>query len=94
MLNISGPNTVGGSAAGQGNLISGNSYGILLLSASSNKMVGNLIGTDLNGTTAIPNTLDGIGITANPFILSPGPSSNNFISGNVVSGNGYGGISL
>src|SRR5262249_31181633 len=45
---------VGGTEAGAGNLISGNSYGIFL-SGSSNRVQGNSIGTNAAGTGAVPN---------------------------------------
>ena len=51
-------NTIGGTAAGAGNLISGNTnFGILLqnAAASDNLVAGNLIGTDITGTVPIAN---------------------------------------
>ena len=53
-------NTIGGSAAGAGNLISGNiSYGVYV--SSNNLIAGNFIGTDSSGTIAVPNTQGGSG---------------------------------
>src|SRR5207245_6428922 len=55
-------NTIGGSTAGSGNLISGNGlYGVALPDATGNQVQGNFIGTDVTGTNPIPN--DGPGIT-------------------------------
>jgi parallel beta-helix repeat protein len=71
-------NTVGGTAAGAGNVISGNTFaGILLTddggtppgSTSGNLIQGNLVGTDANGTAALPNGQFGV-------IFTDGPKSN------------------
>lgn len=91
-------NTIGAGPAGGGNVISGNSgNGILVEDGSNgstqNLIVGNLIGTDPKGDTAVGNgqagiAIDGalsdgniIGATAGPF-------------GNVVSGNDGAGIQV
>jgi titin len=83
--------TIGGTAAGAGNLISGNGdFGIV---ATSGDLVieGNKIGTDLIGTVAIPNGLDGIYVVGGSFITigatTPG-------GGNLISGNGRFGVFL
>lgn len=90
-VRITGPgaaasNTIGGTAFAAippGNVISGNARsGITMsLDASSNIIEGNLIGTDVGGTSALANAEDGIAIV--------GGVSNKII-GNVVSGNGPG----
>jgi hypothetical protein len=92
-------NTVGGTVAGSGNVISGNSsQGIRILAANStpqavygtaNVVEANFIGTDKNGTSKLGNTTDGIWIGA--------LSSNNTIggtgtAGNVISANGEKGV--
>ena len=80
-------NAVGGTAAGAGNLISGNgSSGVFLdgFHVANNSVQGNLVGTDAAGSFSIPNTSIGVLVT--------GP--NNLIGGaaagarNVISGNG------
>ena len=80
--------TVGGTVPEARNLISGNNVGYNIATGADchdNFVLGNLIGTDITGENAIPNSLEGI------KILDAGP---NFIGGlqpgarNVVSGNG------
>ena len=61
-------NTVGGTAANAGNLISGNgrngiSDGSYAGSIGLNLIEGNLIGTDSTGTVAIPNGQNGVDIS-------------------------------
>ncbi len=90
----SADNTIGGTSAGAGNLISGN-YGngidISVYGASGNIIQGNQIGTDVSGTIALPNT---IGIEIHNFENSPiattiggtSPAAANVISGNSTFG--------
>ena len=64
-VNDSFNNTIGGTAGGAGNLVSGNAdNGILLTGhyASGNTVAGNLVGTDLNGTAALGNAGFGVEI--------------------------------
>ncbi|NNE35438.1 MAG: hypothetical protein HKN13_09385, partial [Rhodothermales bacterium] len=79
-------NTIGSTAEGQGNLISGNApNGITIRDAATvnNTIQGNLIGTDIDGGTAVPNEEDGINILdASRMVIGPG----NLISGNVEAG--------
>jgi hypothetical protein len=64
LLNATGGNTVGGTAAGAGNVISGNATGIFITQSSSGNVVqGNLIGTASDPVSAVPNTVRGIFIT-------------------------------
>ncbi len=77
----------GGDGTGAGNLVSGHSSeGIMLTGTSVNTQVfGNLIGANSNGTSALPNTGEGIriidsGVTA--VIGSVTTPGNNLISGN------------
>jgi CSLREA domain-containing protein len=55
-------NTIGGTAAGAGNLLSGNGLGVNIWGAASesNEVLGNLIGTDVTGTMALGNRLSGV----------------------------------
>ena len=74
-------NLIGGTAAGAGNLISGNSSGIFT-QAPGTIIQGNLIGTDVTGTNAIPNSA-GIQVVApNTLIGGLTPAARNVISGN------------
>jgi CSLREA domain-containing protein len=80
-------NRVGGTIAGQGNVISGNPRGIWLNTAATGNLVqGNLIGTAANGATALPNTagmqVEGGGNT----IGGTSAAARNVISGNAQDG--------
>jgi CSLREA domain-containing protein len=86
-------NTIGGTTAGARNIISGNtSLGIFLNAAGTtlNQVVGNYIGTDVNGASAVPNESFGI-------VIQVG-ARNNTIGGtaagarNIISGNKSGGL--
>jgi hypothetical protein len=87
-------NTIGGTAAGAGNVVSGNTnHGVYLYSSTSGTLVqGNYIGTSASGTAAIPNQVHGVTISAG--------ASNNTIGGttiaarNVISGNQIAGVRL
>ncbi len=80
-------NTIGGAAAGAGNLISGNhNIGVTLggpanqLGGLQDVMQGNLVGTDVTGTKPLGN---GVGVFAYfGFIGGPNPGEGNLISGN------------
>ena len=81
----SADNTIGGAGAAR-NLISGNSSdGIQIGGADRNQVTGNWIGTDRNGTAALPNS-DGVRIVAG--------SSNTIGRGNLISGNTNSGVSV
>ena len=67
-INIDGGgsnNTIGGTAAGARNLISGNSISGVVISGSGttgNLVEGNLVGTDASGSVAVPNASYGVQI--------------------------------
>ena len=90
-------NTVGGVNASPfvpnvGNLVSGNlGDGIHIEGASStgNLVLGNLVGTDLNGAIELGNVGAGIGLNGAPLNTVGGPASG---AGNLVSGNGGDGL--
>jgi PKD repeat protein len=85
LTNGASNNTLGSAAAGGGNVISGNLYhGIAIECSNTTTSLGNKIGTDVSGGSAIPNEYSGIDI---------GPTSSNFTcsaSGNVIGGLGQG----
>ena len=78
---------VGGAGAGEGNLISGNTnIGVWIDSpgTTGNQVLGNFIGTDITGITAVPNyhgVIISTGSTANQ-IGDAGTGAGNLISGN------------
>lgn len=82
----------------QGNLVSGNrANGILINgSATENNLEGNFIGTNQNGTKAIPNSGDGVRITGADYNALTGCtlSNNPFVYYNVISGNGGNGLRI
>lgn len=103
-------NTIGGTTAADRNLISGNNENGIVVNAQNgghtqnNLIVGNYVGTNIDGTSAIPNAADGILIND----AGSGTASNNTVGGttgttpdgpctgacNLVSGNGYNGIGV
>ncbi len=86
-------NTIGGSISGDSNLISGNDkYGIELdnTGTTGTIIVGNLIGTDITGTLAVPN-YTGVFIDNAPDNTIGGSVSGD---ANLISGNHYDGIYL
>jgi len=79
---------VGGPGAGQGNLLSGNTYqGISITAAPT--VQGNLIGTDTTGMNPLPNGRDGIFIDTGNNSVVGGVSAG---ARNVISGNSENGI--
>ena len=89
----SSDHVIGGSVAGQGNIIAG-TYGVgiqLAISPCTNNLIqGNWIGVLADGTTAAGNALDGVRIIGGP--------GNNWIGGenagegNIIANNGFDGI--
>jgi hypothetical protein len=87
--------TIGGSAAGTGNVISGNlgdlGDGIEIVGSGGNSVLGNYIGTGADGTTYLGNARIGVGVW---------DGANNVIGGtsaavrNVILGNGFTGVQI
>ena len=81
-------NRVGGESDSERNIISGNvGYGVFFYNngTNSNVLRNNYIGTDVNGTAAIPNTAG---------IIIDGISYSNIIDRNIISGNLQSGIGI
>jgi parallel beta-helix repeat protein len=87
-------NTVGGSVANVGNIISGNGgSGVYIFQATQNKVEGNYIGTDKNGMTDVPNS--GVGVLIRDASQNTiGGLGLNDLGRNVISGNKAGGIKI
>ena len=82
-------NTIGGTTPGAGNLISGNTYGILFgLGATANTVQGNKIGTNLAGSATVAGSGTGIYIFSTPGNVIGGSAigAGNLISGNTAYG--------
>jgi hypothetical protein len=81
--------TVGGTSIGARNIISGNDgAGFASIDAGQVLIQGNFIGTDVSGTSRLPNSSDGVRTSFQGFYTVGGttPGARNLISGN--SGNG------
>jgi parallel beta-helix repeat protein len=90
---IASRNTVGGATAAARNVISGNGqYGVQIAGTSSNQNViaGNYIGTDATGAAKLGNTRYGVYLAAANNRIGGSAAG----EGNVISGNGQGGIYL
>lgn len=88
-------NTIGGTASGARNVISGNNGDGLDINnsgTSKNVVLGNLIGTDITGGTALSNTSVGLSISDNASSNTIGGST--AASANVISGNSGNGINI
>ncbi len=90
VFGTSGGNLIGGTAAGAGNLVSGNgSSGIAFATgnAGGNIARGNWAGLNAAGTAAIPNGGNGIFVNAPNCVLGGTvPGSRNLVSGNTLPG--------
>jgi len=80
-------NRVGGSTTAERNVISANQNGVEIVSPGTmdNVVIGNYIGTDINGTAALANTQGGVFITDGAeynTIGGPTVAERNLISGN------------
>lgn len=93
-LEFGSGNIIGGSLAGQRNIISGNgSDGIEIDGGDANIVQNNYIGTDVTGTLIVPNVRDGIDINdnggdgaMNSLVGGTGANEGNLIRGNSIYG--------
>jgi parallel beta-helix repeat protein len=89
-----GGSHVGGSAPGEGNVVSGNYIGIAFNASDGNTIQGNFVGTNAAGTAAIPNKYGGIVLSNFPTNNTIGGAAGVTAGGpctgacNLVSGNG------
>ena len=84
--------TIGGTASGDANVISGNGAdGVDIGSSSENLIVGNSIGTDANGTDSLANQADGVFVADATGNTIGGTASG---AGNIISGNGGDGVDM
>ena len=87
-------NQVGGSTAAERNIVSGNRHtGVELVgtNTNNNRIQGNYIGTDINGTTPLGNGNVGVQVFVGPqnnIIGTDSDGSNDSSEGNLISGNG------
>ena len=92
ILDSASNNTIGGATAGAGNVISGNSGtnsdGVEIELSSGNYVLGNRIGTNASGTTALANRQNGINLdrASGNFVGGSAIGAGNLISGNTRSG--------
>ena len=76
-------NTIGGNLAWERNLISGNGVDGIRNEAPHNRFIGNYIGTDITGSSALANHHRGFGTEQQPYNVI---IENNLISGNLGDG--------
>jgi len=85
-------NTLGGAAASEGNVISGNAFNGIVLgdAATGNQVRGNRLGTNAAGNAALGNGFSGI------YVQGDGNTVGGTLAGagNVISGNGGEGVTL
>ena len=84
--------TIGGTTTATRNVVRGNAgHGIFLLDSNGNTIQGNYVGTNLNGTSASGNGVDGIAIEGGSDNLVGGPAAG---QGNLISGNTNQGVAI
>ena len=80
-------NLIGGTTASARNVISANTFNGIAVGASNNQIQGNFIGTNANGTSALPNGIDGVNISGSPQFTNNLVGGTAAGAGNVISGN-------
>ncbi len=92
ILSTGSNNTIGGTTSGAGNVISGGTgAGVRIFQGAANAILHNLIGTNAADTAAIPNAT-GSKATDHGGVIIEGPDAT--VSGNVISSNRGGGVSV
>ena len=91
-LSIADSNRIGGPTSEERNVIVGNFVGIQVLDSGENLIQGNYIGTDASGSESLGS--DGRGVEVRSSDLAGADTDNNRIIGNLISGNGFNGITL
>ncbi|MHB1555948.1 MAG: beta strand repeat-containing protein [Isosphaeraceae bacterium] len=93
LINQGAANTLGGTAAGAGNVVSGNGTGIAIegLRAAANLVAGNLVGTTSDASAPLANSGDGVQINGAPDNTIGGITA---AAANVIGGNTGNGLSL
>lgn len=93
---IIGTNGDGANDAAERNLISGNTaQGVYLNSGTQNRVAGNFIGTDKDGTTDLGNVVNGVRIAAGSSSDTVGTNGDGVYDageGNLISGNNSSGV--
>ncbi len=89
-IDLAGNTVIGGALASQRNVISGNQvHGIHVSDANATIILGNLIGTNLSGTAALGNSINGVFVDGGATQTTIGDGTvggRNIISGNTVRG--------
>ena len=85
--------TIGGTASGAGNLISGNNGSGIIIDGATHSIEGNTIGADISGTAALANTNSGIWTGSGISIGGTALGSGNLIAFNAQHGVRVGGTS-
>jgi CSLREA domain-containing protein len=85
-------NVVGGAGAADRNLLSGDTQGGVIVTNGDGTLIqGNYIGPDITGSTSLSGFGRGVVILGGSLIFD---TSNTVISGNLISGNGFGGLDI
>jgi parallel beta-helix repeat protein len=89
-------NFIGGTAAGEGNVISGSSTDGLIVSGADNVVQGNLIGTAADGVSPVPNHRDGVRLSGDGFTGENNSTIGGITAaaGNVIAFNEGNGVNL
>lgn len=82
--------TIGGTNAGEGNVVSANDFDGIYVTGSRNRIVGNLIGCDPSGTRAMGNVFRGIRLRA----ATEMPADDNQVTNNTIAWNGFWGVTV